>query len=252
MLRTLIDTPPEKPEDLKLEFEYHFGEVEHMENLQEAMETYLSLLDVNAPDSAVFLCYSNFWAYRLNRNIRALLHGEDGNSEDALPLYRGDRIMVTRNYYFKKGRAVDFLPNGEIGTVGDVDWRSRITIAGLDFVDATFTFVNERGEPYEFEGKVMLNLLLSKDNAIAPDAMRRLRAERKNAEDAPLSGTDPYVGALQLKYGHAVTGHKAQGGEWENVFVLIEPAYGGDMVAYLRWLYTVITRASKRLFIVGQ
>ena len=252
MLRGLIDNPPEKPEDLQLDFEYRFGEVEHIENLQEAMETYLSLLDVNAPDSAVFLCYSNFWAYRLNRNIRALLHGEDGSGEDTLPLYRGDRIMVTRNFYFKRGRAVDFLPNGEIGTVVDVDWKSRRTIATLDFVDATFTFVNERGEPYEHEGKVMLNLLSTKDNAVPQDAMRRLRAERKTADDAPTTGTDPFVGALQLKYGHAVTGHKAQGGEWENVFVLIEPAYGGDMVAYLRWLYTVLTRASKRLFIVGR
>jgi ATP-dependent exoDNAse (exonuclease V) alpha subunit len=61
---------------------------------------------------------------------------------------------------------------------------------------------------------------------------------------------DPYVNALQIKYGYAVTGHKSQGGQWENVVIGFEPDYGNDMEAYLRWTYTVFTRAEERVFLL--
>lgn len=63
---------------------------------------------------------------------------------------------------------------------------------------------------------------------------------------------DPYINALQIKYGYAVTGHKAQGGQWRNVIVAFEPMYKGmSMHDYLRWSYTAITRAEDKLYVLG-
>ena len=63
---------------------------------------------------------------------------------------------------------------------------------------------------------------------------------------------NPYFNALQVKYGYAVTCHKAQGGEWRNVFIdlsYINPDYLGDN--FYRWLYTSITRSTKMLYLVN-
>ena len=63
---------------------------------------------------------------------------------------------------------------------------------------------------------------------------------------------NPYFNALQVKYAHAVTVHKAQGGQWAHVYV----DYGylpeeRKNESYLRWLYTAITRSSKKLFLLN-
>jgi exodeoxyribonuclease-5 len=64
--------------------------------------------------------------------------------------------------------------------------------------------------------------------------------------------SDPYLNALQVKYGYAVTGHKAQGGQWRNVIVGFEPLYPGmAMTDYLRWAYTAMTRAEERLYLLN-
>jgi len=63
---------------------------------------------------------------------------------------------------------------------------------------------------------------------------------------------NPYFNALQVKYGYAVTGHKAQGGEWKNVFLdvgYIDRSYMNS--SFYRWLYTAITRSSQTLYLVN-
>ena len=63
---------------------------------------------------------------------------------------------------------------------------------------------------------------------------------------------DPYYNALQIKYAYAVTCHKAQGGQWERVFV--DQGYVTDEMMgdnYLRWLYTAFTRTTDRLYLVN-
>jgi exodeoxyribonuclease-5 len=63
---------------------------------------------------------------------------------------------------------------------------------------------------------------------------------------------DPYFNALQVKYAYAVTCHKAQGGQWDTVF--IDQGYLIDEMLtpeYYRWLYTALTRARKKAFLVN-
>ncbi|MBK7087059.1 MAG: ATP-binding domain-containing protein [Flavobacteriales bacterium] len=63
---------------------------------------------------------------------------------------------------------------------------------------------------------------------------------------------DPYANALQVKYAYAVTAHKAQGGQWPAVFV--DQGYVTEEMIdteYVRWLYTAITRASEKLYLLN-
>ena len=63
---------------------------------------------------------------------------------------------------------------------------------------------------------------------------------------------DPYIHGLQVKYGYAVTGHKAQGGQWQNVMIGFEPLYQGMSIRdYLRWAYTAFTRAEEHLYLLN-
>ena len=61
-----------------------------------------------------------------------------------------------------------------------------------------------------------------------------------------------FLNALQIKFAYAITGHKSQGGQWENVF--IDTSYFSKAHlnrSYLRWLYTAITRAKKRVYLIN-
>ena len=64
---------------------------------------------------------------------------------------------------------------------------------------------------------------------------------------------DAYYNALQIKYAYAVTCHKAQGGQWHDVYV--DPGYmpleNMDATEFLRWLYTALTRTSANLFLLN-
>jgi len=63
---------------------------------------------------------------------------------------------------------------------------------------------------------------------------------------------NPYYNALQVKYAYAVTCHKAQGGQWENVFVEQPWLPNGEVDEdYLRWLYTALTRAKEKVYLIG-
>ena len=60
-----------------------------------------------------------------------------------------------------------------------------------------------------------------------------------------------FFNALQVKYSYAITCHKSQGGQWENVFIEKPFLPYGLSKEYLRWLYTAITRATKKLYLMG-
>ena len=64
--------------------------------------------------------------------------------------------------------------------------------------------------------------------------------------------TDRYYNALQIKFAYAVTCHKAQGGQWQHVY--IDQGYmTAEMLTpeYMHWLYTAFTRATHKVFLVN-
>ena len=184
----------------------------------------------------------------------------------------GDLLLVTRNNYFwgEQGAdsstspfdssatltdRMDFIANGDIAEVLRV--RRHSTMYDFHFVELSLRFVD-----YEVEKDMLVWLdTLRAETPAEVSALNQKLYTLVNEDYAHIGNkrervkllrANKYYNALQVKFAYAVTCHKAQGGQWKNVF--IDQGYiTGEMlgVEYYRWLYTAFTRATKRVFLVN-
>ncbi|MDR1258586.1 MAG: AAA family ATPase [Tannerellaceae bacterium] len=202
-------------------------------------------------EETMVIVRSNKQANRYNNGIRnhVLCCEEELSS--------GDRLMVARNNYYwvADNSEMDFIANGEVMQVLRV--RKIIELYGFRFADVSVRF-----QDYELEAdiKILLDTLQSETPALSKESNDKLfysvmedyahitaRSERMKKMKA-----DPYYNVIQVKYAYAVTCHKAQGGQWANVFLDI--GYVNEEMlgeSFYRWLYTAFTRASIRLYLVN-
>ncbi len=229
------------------------GEVEHVDNGHEAMEIYAGLFDSDDPDSVVFLTYSNKMAVDVNMAVRNLLFEPE---ED---LIVGEQLMVVKNNYAWGEKKFPFIANGEMGVVRHVLHETLEEKYGFRWMDIVIEFQDLSDNPVEVECKVVLDLLADRKGQLNYSDMQNVIRERRMEMDTlpktrekAVMRKDPYINALQIKYGYAVTGHKAQGGQWRNVLIAFEPMYKGmSLKDYIRWTYTAVTRAEDRLYVLG-
>lgn len=204
-------------------------------------------------DGVMVITRSNKRANLFNRQIRMQVLGFD---DELVP---NDQLMVVRNNYYwaklnekKKGA---LIANGEMV---EVDYLGREQeLYGFRFRDVSLRFSNN--EAPGFEAKIWLDCLYSDATSISPNDLKTLqgavRAEKALSSKTELAITlenDPFVNALQVKYGYAVTCHKAQGGQWPVVY--IDQGYlTHEMIdlSFMKWLYTAITRATDKVVLVN-
>ena len=227
------------------------------EELIEAIET--SYNDAGT-DETIILCRSNKRANIYNEGIRRrILYREE-------ELSRGDMLMVVKNnYYWREvlGREdksllekLDFIANGDVAEVIRVGGVEEMY--GFRFADVTLSLIDY--DDCEIDVKIMLDTLTSESPSLTKEESERLftavwedypeiRSKRKRMEQVR---NNPYYNAIQVKYGYAVTCHKAQGGQWQRVFI-DQGFVSADMLGldYYRWLYTAFTRASEKLYLVN-
>lgn len=233
-----------------------FDDVQRIDghDLQDALETAYGR---DGADEVCVICRSNKRAYQYSMQVRARIYDFE---EELCP---GDRLMVVKNNYFwagKNGRA-ELIANGEPITVKRVHGVEERY--GLRFADITATWWNGT-EERELDAKVMLDVIAGEAPALPGPRMRLLgqqvMEDHAIAKGRELSKSmryrmlkeDPFANALQVKYGYAVTCHKAQGGQWNTVFV--DQGYVTEEMIdteYIRWLYTAVTRASQQLFLLN-
>lgn len=235
--------------------ELQYGrDVQTMDNAYDALETYSGYFESGNLDRVLFLCYSNNKAMQINLAIRQKIM----DMETQEVLVAGDLIMVVRNNYTWGTEFFPFLANGEMGAVIEIYPETYEEKYGLKWMNVLIGFENNVGEMKEIECKVVLDLLQSKLGQLSPEQMYKVWQERQSfylemtkQEATKGIAKDPYINALQIKYGYCITGHKSQGGQWQNVIIAFEPNYGGDIHQYIRWTYTVFTRAEQRVFMLG-
>ncbi len=182
-------------------------------------------------------------------------------------LCSGDMLMAAKNNYFwldrdagraaaKKKDAATFIANGDAAVVRRI--RNERMLYGFRFVDATLMFP-DYGQ-MEVQTTLLLDTLRSEAPALSREQQEQLfhsvwedypeiRDKRKRMQKLR---EDIYYNALQVKYSYAVTCHKAQGGQWKHVY--IDQGYlTDDMLSpdYFRWLYTALTRATERVYLVN-
>ncbi len=222
------------------------------EDLAEVLETAYSRDGV---DETLVITRSNRTATEYNRAIRAnVLYIEDELQRDEL------LIIAKNNYYWTRThKDIDFIANGDIVRINRIIGGE--TRYGLRFVDVELGFTDRDG--IIVPAKIMLSTLTAESATISQDDYNRLYygliddPEFFN-RDMPYElrvaklRDNPYWNALQVKYAYAATCHKAQGGQWANVFVdlsYIPPeAMGKD---FYRWLYTAVSRARKHLYFIN-
>ena len=218
----------------------------------ELIEKLTDCYDHDGMDETIVICRSNKRANLYNNGIRAqILWRED-------ELNSGDMLMVAKNNYYwtEKYKEMDFIANGEIAIVRRV--RRTREMYGFRFAEVTLRFPDQND--FELDANLLLDTLHSDSPALPKaDNDRLFYTVLEDYIDIPNKRdrmkkmkADPHYNALQVKYAYAVTCHKAQGGQWQNVF--LDQGYMTDEYLtpdYFRWLYTAFTRATKTLYLVN-
>ena len=204
-------------------------------------------------DQTIVITRSNKRANIYNNGIRnQILWREEQISS-------GDMLMVARNNYFwteGKTDAPEFVANGDIVRVERV--RNERELFGFHFIDVELAFPDY--DDYTLSCTILLDALNSEAPSLTYEQQKELYNQvmadyadlRTKKERTEALKKDPYYNALQVKYAYAITCHKAQGGQWSNVF--IDQGYmTDDMLTpdYFRWLYTAITRTTGNLYLVN-
>ncbi len=204
-------------------------------------------------DEVVVITRSNKRANLYNRQIRARVHWREDR------IATGDYLMIVKNNYFwlPNSHKAGFLANGDVAEVMQI--RNELSIHGFTFVDVTLRLPDYPDEE-DFEAKIMLDVLDLEGPSLDRPAYEQLfqgvwedhadiPSDKKRMEKVK---NDPFLNALQVKFSYAVTGHKAQGGQWKHVFVEHPWLPDGDVdLEYLRWLYTAITRSNDQVYLLG-
>lgn len=198
-------------------------------------------------DNCIMLTFSNKMANTLNQQVRHKLFGRNTSRVN-----KGELLVVIQNNYKHSLYNGDHL---EILEVSD----STEMVAGILFRNVKARVLSE-GTYVAFEGKVIDSLLNGEaqnlDSKQEFELMRDffIRAQRQGIKKSSPDFvnymlSDPYLNALRVRYGYAITCHKAQGGEWQHVFVALEPVlFVQDKQFTYRWVYTAISRAINEVF----
>lgn len=197
---------------------------------------------------------SNKMANRYNNGIRSKIFFYE---EEISP---GDMVMVVKNNYSVLGddqneTGAGFIANGDIAEVKRIKgYEDRY---GFRFAGMQLKFTDY---DVEVETKVMLDVLHLDTPALPSDKAKELyfniaadyahiKSKRKQFEAVR---ENPYFNALQIKFAYAVTCHKAQGGQWERVFIDQGMFNNAEItIDYLRWFYTALTRSTEKVYLVN-
>jgi len=203
-------------------------------------------------EGTIIVVNSNKQANRYNQGIRNRIFFRE---EEICP---GDIVMVVKNNYSlmeEDSEGPGFIANGDIAEVKRI--RKYEERYGFRFADMTLWFPDYN---FELESKVMIDVLHLDTPSLPADKNSELFYSvledyqdiktRRKQYDAVKS--DKYFNALQIKFAYAVTCHKAQGGQWERVFI-DQGMFNRNEVAldYLRWFYTALTRSTDRVYLVN-
>lgn len=202
-------------------------------------------------DETMVITRSNKRANIFNQGIRNMVLGREEE------LTTGDMLMVVKNKYKEKqAEGLSFIANGDRAIVRSV--RNVRELYGFRFADVTLSFPDY--DNTEEDMIVILDTLTTEAPALTHEQNEQLFEQvLADYADVPLKSDrmkkireDDYYNALQVKFGYAITCHKAQGGQWAHIY--LDQGYMTDEMLtpdYIHWLYTAFTRATEHLYLVN-
>ena len=218
----------------------------------ELIESLASSYSAVGMDETMVITRSNKRANIFNQGIRNTILGREEE------LTTGDLVMVVKNKYLEKDRSTDlsFIANGDHAVVRRV--RNIRELYGFRFADVVLEFPDY--DNTELDTVVVLDTLTTEAPALTHEQNEKLfQSIMEDYADVPRKADrmkqlreDQYFNAMQIKFGYAVTCHKAQGGQWAHIY--LDQGYMTDEMLtadYIHWLYTAFTRATEHLYLVN-
>lgn len=218
----------------------------------ELIESLASSYSAVGMDETMVITRSNKRANIFNQGIRNTILGREEE------LTTGDLVMVVKNKYLEKDRNTDisFIANGDHAVVRRV--RNIRELYGFRFADVALEFPDYNNT--ELDTVVVLDTLTTEAPALTHEQNDKLfQSVMEDYADVPRKADrmkqlreDEYFNAMQIKFGYAVTCHKAQGGQWAHIY--LDQGYMTDEMLtpdYIHWLYTAFTRATEHLYLVN-
>ncbi|CEN54350.1 ATP-dependent DNA helicase [Capnocytophaga canis] len=195
---------------------------------------------------------SNKRAVLYNKQIRkVILDNED-------ELTAGDLLMVVKNNYFwlKDSSEVSFIANGD--TLEILRIYAFREYYGFRFAEVSVQLIDYPNQP-PFDTVLLLNTLESEQASLSHQDSQRLYEEVLLDYEEETSSykkyqkvkENPYFNALQVKFSYAITCHKSQGGQWDIIFIEKPYLPNGADEEYYRWLYTALTRSTKKVYLLN-
>ena len=226
----------------------HFADISVLPGQTSLVEAYTASMKPGDHNGAVFITHTNKAAGTVNRMVRQEL-----GFDIARPVPQDALMVVKNNYAYSLFNGEQLIVKSvsektEIRTKLNIRFRRAILLKGIDpfYVEIDCFIIDDllnSDSPdlaYEQEKELYIDFAIRMNKAgIKPNSLEFVMRQMK----------DEYLNAIRVKYGYAVTCHKAQGGEWPHVFVLMEYSLDRmDPETRARWLYTALTRSSKHLY----
>jgi hypothetical protein len=210
----------------------------------------------------IIISYSNNSVQNYNQLIRNRIF-----KDNCIDIQLEDKILIVKNNYhygllngeFAEIKKIYSLQSELITVNLPVENGKKLNV-DLRFRDVCITIQDRDLDTIELDCKVLENLLDSKERQLGNDEQRALyvlfRMNNKGLKPGTsifkeAIRTDKYFNALQIKYGYAITCHKAQGGEWLNSIIDFKTSQSIHTETYFRWIYTAITRCKKQLYSIS-
>jgi len=247
-LRLLLD------ESVLTDFKFtlDFPDVVRLTDGYDIQDAITSAYDTIGVEDTAFIVRSNKRANQYNQQIRSKIRGQENE------IAAGDLIMVVKNnyYWLKDSSSAGFIANGDICEILQI-FKYK-DLYGFRFAEVNLRMIDYPDQK-PFETVILLDTLSSETPSLSYEDANRLYEEvkkdfahEKSSYKRLLSvKKNTYFNALQIKFSYAMTCHKSQGGQWKTVFIEQPYLPNGPDISYYRWLYTAVTRAQEKLYLIG-
>ena len=247
LLRTLIEN-----NSIYFEFDLNFPDIIRLEDGYDIEDAITGSYDNDGVEDTAIIVRSNKRANQYNQQIRSQIRGQENE------ISPGDYVMVVKNNYFwlKESSEAGFIANGDTCEVLRI--HAIKELYGFKFAEVDIRMIDYPDQK-PFETVLLLDTLTSETPSLTYEesnklyeAVREDYAHEKSKYKQLLAiKKNVFFNALQVKFSYAITCHKSQGRQWKTIFIEQPYLPEGLSKEYFRWLYTAITRAQEKLYLIG-
>ena len=247
ILRTLIDS-----DVTNFTFNMNYPDIVRLIDGYDIQDAISECYQNDGVEDTAFIVRSNKRANQYNQQIRSHIRGKENE------ISTGDYIMVVKNnyYWLNESSSAGFIANGDTCEVLRIN--SIKELYGFRFAEVEIRMIDYPDQP-PFETVLILDTLSSEKPSLTFEETNKLYEavredyahEKSKYKQLLLVKKNMFFNALQVKFSYAITCHKSQGGQWKTIFIEQPYLPDGPSKEYFRWLYTAVTRAQEKLYLIG-